>query len=101
MAVVLFLFGLALLSLGVAHGDIGTRVGALLSGSLVELLILVPFRVAINSRRHNIALRMLGYVLSFAKGDRKLAASLLKDTFAAVVLGKSPAAVTMSSRSRG
>lgn len=55
MAVILFVYGLVLLSLGVAHGDIGTRVGALASGSLVELLILIPFRVAINSRRHNIA----------------------------------------------
>jgi hypothetical protein len=91
MAVVLFLYGLVLLSLGVAYADIGTRVGALVSGSLVELLILIPFRFAINSRRHNIAIRMVGYVLSFAKGDRKLAASLLKDTFGAIVLGKPPA----------
>ncbi len=99
MAVVLFVFGLVLLSLGVAHADVGTRVGALFSGSLVELLILIPFRFAINSRRHNIALRMVGYVLSFAHGNRTLAADLLKDTFAAVVLGKPPAAVTVSPRS--
>lgn len=90
MALVLFLFGLILLSLGVLHGDLTTRAGALLSGSVTELLILLPFRVAINSRKHNIALRMVGHILAFAQNDRKVAAALLKDTFVAVVLGEIP-----------
>ncbi len=98
MALVLFIFGLVLLSLGVVHSDIGIRTGALLSGSVAEVLILLPFRFAINSRRHNIALRMLGYVLSFSQHDGKVAAALLKDTFVAVVLGESPMSARKSSR---
>ena len=35
---------------------------AICGGSVVEVLILMPFRFAINSRRHNIALRMLGLI---------------------------------------
>ena len=98
MAFVLFVFGLVLLSLGVVQGDVGIRTGALLSGSVAELLILLPFRFAINSRRHNIALRMVGYVLSFAQHDGKLAAALLKDTFVAVVLGGPPVSANKRTR---
>jgi hypothetical protein len=87
MAIVLFVFGLVLLGVGVANGDVATRMGAFLGGSVVELLILIPFRFAINSRRHNIALRMLGLILNRVH-DPKNVAPLLKDTFLAVVLGK-------------
>ena len=87
MAVVLFLFGLVLLGVGVASGDAATRIGALCGGSVVEVLILIPFRFAINLRRHNIALRMLGLILNRIDDPRKVA-PLLKDTFLAVVLGK-------------
>ncbi|MEX0715248.1 MAG: hypothetical protein WD066_01605 [Planctomycetaceae bacterium] len=87
MAVVLFLFGLVLLGMGVAHHDTGTRIGAFIGGSIVESLILIPFRFAINSRRHNIALRMLGIVLDRVDDPAK-AAPLLKETFLAVVLGR-------------
>ncbi len=87
MAIVLFLFGLVLLGVGVVNGDVATRMGAFLGGSIVELLILIPFRFAINSRRHNIALRMLGLILNRVDDPKKVA-SLLKDTFLAVVLGE-------------
>jgi hypothetical protein len=87
MAVVLFLFGLVLLGVGAAPGDAATRVGALSGGSIVEILILIPFRFVINSRRHNIALRMLGLILNRVDDPKKVA-PLLKDTFLAVVLGK-------------
>lgn len=87
MAIVLFVFGLVLLGAGVASADAATRVGALFSGSIVELLILIPFRFAINSRRHNIALRMLGLILNRVDDPKKVA-PLLKDTFVAVVLGQ-------------
>ena len=87
MAIVLFIFGLVLLSVGAIASDTTTRAGCLAAGSIVELLILVPFRFAINSRRHNIALRMLGLILNRVDDPKKLAA-LLKDTFLLVVLGK-------------
>lgn len=87
MATVLFVFGLVLLGVGVARDDAATRVGAFVSGSVVELLILIPFRFAINSRKHNIALRMLGLILNRVHDPKRLA-PLLKDTFLAVVLGK-------------
>jgi hypothetical protein len=87
MAIVLFVFGLVLLGVGVARDDVATRIGAFVGGSVVELLILIPFRFAINSRRHNIALRMLGLILNRVDDPKKVA-PLLKDTFLAVVLGK-------------
>lgn len=87
MAVILFVFGLILLSVGAVDNDVATRVGCLLGGSIVELLILIPFRFAINSRRHNIALRMLGLVINRVDDPKKLA-PLLKDTFLSIVLGK-------------
>jgi hypothetical protein len=87
MAVILFVFGLVLLSVGLLNGDLATRVPCVVGGSVVELLILVPFRFAINSRRHNIALRMLGLIINRVDDPKKLA-PLLKDTFLSVVLGK-------------
>lgn len=89
MAVVLFIFGLFLLSVGTISQDSATRIGALIGGSIVELLILLPFRFAINSRRHNIALRMLGVILNRVDDPKKIA-PLLKDTFLAVVMGTPP-----------
>lgn len=93
MAIILFVFGLIMLSLGAVSSDVATRIGCLLGGSIVELLILVPFRFAINSRRHNIALRMLGLIVNRVDDPKKLA-PLLKDTFLAVVLGKPQFKVT-------
>jgi hypothetical protein len=87
MAVILFAFGLVLLSIGLANDDVAARVACLCSGSVVELLILIPFRFATNSRRHNIALRMLGLIINRVDDPKKLA-PLLKDTFLCVVLGK-------------
>lgn len=87
MAIVLFMAGLGLLGAGVVSADAATRIGALCGGTLVEILILIPFRFATNSRRHNIALRMLGLILSRVNDPKKVA-PLLKDTFLAVVLGK-------------
>lgn len=87
MAIILFIFGLGLMSFGVANGDAATRIGCMISGSIVELLILIPFRFAINSRRHNMAMRMLGLIINRVDDPKKLA-PLLKDTFMSVVLGK-------------
>jgi hypothetical protein len=93
MAIILFVAGLLLLIVGAMAADLGNRVGYLSSGSIVELLILIPFRFAINSRRHNIALRMVGIVLTRVEDPEKLA-PLLKDTFLSVVLGHVPSKVT-------
>ena len=71
MATVLFLFGLVLLGAGATAADVATRVGALCSGSVVELLILIPFRFVVNSRRQNIALRMLGLILNRVDDPKK------------------------------
>jgi hypothetical protein len=87
MAIVLFLCGLGLLCFGVLHDENATRFGAFFAGTVIELLILIPFRFAINSRRHNIALRMLGVILHRIE-DPKTMAPLLKETFLAVVLDK-------------
>lgn len=84
MAILLFVFGLTLLSVGILDSDVATRAAALIGGSIAELLILLPFRVVINSRQ-NIALRMLGIVINRVDDPKKLA-PLLKDTFLAVVL---------------
>ena len=86
MAVILFVFGLGVISAGLMSGDVATRVTCVLGGSVIELLILIPFRFAINSRRHNIALRMLGLIINRVDDPKKLA-PLLKDTFVSVVLG--------------
>ncbi len=78
IAVVLFLFGLVLLVIGAAFGDSAARSGALFSGSIVEMLILMPFRVIVNSRRENIALNMLGIILDRVDDPQKLATLLLR-----------------------
>lgn len=85
MAVGLFLFGLALLGVGVATDNVAVRVGAITSGTIAEALLLIPFRYAINSRRHNIALRMLGLILNRVH-DPKHLAPLLNAAFAAVLI---------------
>ena len=89
MATLLFVFGLTLLSLGIFDNDVATRTAALIGGSIAELLIVLPFRVVINSRRQNIALRMLGIIINRVDDPKKLA-PLLKDTFLAVVLDTPP-----------
>ncbi|HUT11037.1 MAG TPA: hypothetical protein VMY42_11115 [Thermoguttaceae bacterium] len=89
MAAAMFVFGLALLCIGIFADDSATyRVASIIGGSVVELLLLLPLRFAINSRRHNIAIRMLGILLDRVDDPKKLS-TLLKDTFLAVVLGNS------------
>jgi hypothetical protein len=65
-------------------------VTGIVGGSVFELLILVPFRFAINSRKHNIAIRMLGILLDKVDDPQKLTA-VLKETWLVVVVGKMPA----------
>jgi len=90
MALVLFSLGIVLLLAGVfGSQDVTYRITSIVSGSVVELLLLVPFRWAINCRRHNIAIRMLGILIDRVDDPKKLT-TLLKDTFLAVVVGNVP-----------
>jgi hypothetical protein len=89
MILTLFVFGLFLLGRGALSADT-TRIGFLSAGSIVELLILAPLKFAITSRRHNIAIRMLGVVLNRVENPDDLA-PILKNTFLTIVLGESSA----------
>jgi len=87
MALLLFLAGMVLLGVGVfGSQDVAYRITSLISGSVVEMLLILPFRFASNTRRHNIAIRMLGILIDRTDDPKKLAA-ILKDTFATVVTG--------------
>lgn len=64
MAVVLFLFGLALLLFGIlGASNVGSRVASLVGGSVAELVLIIPLRFSINARRHNFGLRILAHLL--------------------------------------
>jgi len=90
MALSLFVLGIILVGVGVFAGKGATySVTSIVGGAVFELLILVPFRFAVNSRKHNIAIRMLGILLDKVDDPRKLTA-VLQDTFLAVVVGKLP-----------
>lgn len=90
MAVLLFVMGAGLVAAGVFAGsDASYRVSSIVGGSLFQVLLLIPFRFAIQSRKHNIALRMLGILLDRNDDPRKLA-EILKNTFFAVVVGRIP-----------
>ncbi len=91
MALSLFLLGIILVGVGIFSGKgAAYSVTSIVGGALFELLILIPFRFAVNSRKHNIAIRMLGILLDRVDDPRKLTA-VLQDTFLAVVVGKMPA----------
>ncbi len=90
MAVLLFVMGAGLVGAGVFAGtDASYRVSSIVGGSLFQVLLLIPFRFAIHSRKHNIGLRMLGILIDRADDPRKLA-EILKNTFFAVVVGRIP-----------
>ena len=90
MALVLFSVGIVLLLVGAFGSPDVYRVSCIISGSVVEMLLLLPFRFAVNCRRHNIAIRMLGILLDRVDDPKKLT-TILKNTFLAVVVGNAPA----------
>ena len=97
MALLFFVAGMVLLGVGVfGSQDVGYRITSLVSGSVVELLLILPFRFAINTRRHNIAIRMLGILIDRTDDPKKLSA-ILKETFATIVTGN----VNVDSRLQG
>jgi hypothetical protein len=87
MAMALFLVGLVAIGMGIAQGDAAVRLANFFGGTIVELLVLVPFRFVVNSRRHNISIRMLGILLEGVDDPKKVAA-MLKQMFPAIVLDK-------------
>lgn len=89
MALVLFSVGIVLLLVGAFGSQDVYRISCIVSGSVVELLLLLPFRFAVNCRRHNIAIRMLGILLDRVDDPKKLT-TILKATFLAVVVGNAP-----------
>ena len=79
MSLGLFALGAVLLGAGVlAGGDLGSRVPMLVGDSVPAVLLLPALRFAINSRRHNISIRIVGLLLDRA-GDPKALKPLLKD----------------------
>jgi len=63
----------------------------MISGSVLETLLLMPLRLAINCRRQNIAIRMIGMLIDKVHDPKKLS-SLLSQVFRAVVVGDLPLA---------
>jgi len=90
MALVLFSVGIVLLLVGAFGSPDVYRITCIVSGSVVELLLLLPFRFAVNCRRHNIAIRMLGILIDRVDDPKKLT-TVLKETFLAIVVGNVPA----------
>ena len=91
MALSLLLLGIIVVVAGIFSGVEATyRVSSIVGGMLFELLALIPFKFAVNSHKHTLAIKMLGVLLDRVDDPRKLAA-VLHDTLSAVVVGKSPA----------
>ena len=86
MALTLFSVGIVFLCAGV-FGSETARISGIVGGTVSELLLLGPLRYASNSRRHNIAIRMLGAVLEKVD-DPNAFADLLKEFFSVIVTGK-------------
>ena len=74
MALALFVFGMLMLGYS-AFGptDAVGRIASLVGGSFAEILLLLPLRFAVNARRHNFAIRILGNLLDRVDNPRLLA----------------------------
>jgi hypothetical protein len=74
MAVALFTFGLVLLGYAIfGPADVVGRVAGLVGGSFAQILLLIPLRFAINARRSNLAIRILGHLLDRVDDPQLLA----------------------------
>ncbi len=92
MAFALFAMGIAAICFGmIGSQDTSLRITSIVGGAVLETLLLMPLRMAINCRRHNIAIRMLGILIDRVDDPKKLT-SLLHDTFQMVVVGDMPSA---------
>lgn len=90
MALALFGFGLFLLGYS-AFGptDAVGRVASLVGGSFAQILLLIPLRFAVNARRNNFAIRILGYLLDQVD-DPQLLAELIRRLIGEVTSGHQP-----------
>jgi hypothetical protein len=89
MALTLFGFSLFLLGYG-AFGptDAIGRVASVVGGSFAQVLLLIPLRFAVNARRNNFAIRILGYLLDRVD-DPELLAELIRRLIGEVAPGPS------------
>lgn len=88
MALALFVFGMVMLGYS-AFGptDAVGRIASLVGGSFAEILLLIPLRFAVNARRNNFAIRILGYLLDRVDNPRLLA-ELIRRLIGEVAPGK-------------
>jgi hypothetical protein len=94
MALSLVLLGIIVVLAGIFSGVGATsRVSSIVGGMLFELMALIPFKIAANSHKHTLAIRMLGAILDRVDDPRKLA-GVLDNTLCAFVDGKTPARPT-------
>jgi mRNA-degrading endonuclease HigB of HigAB toxin-antitoxin module len=90
MAVILFLLGIFLLIAGIYQdNDAGVKIATIVGGTFVDLFFIIPLRLAINSRRENIQVRLLGVLLDRVN-DPKVLAQLLRQLFKELSQSKSP-----------
>jgi hypothetical protein len=84
MMIVLFLFGLAAFTYGVfSRTDETGRFAGVLGGSIMQVLLVMPLRLALNARRHNFAIRIFGFLLDRVD-DPALLADLIRQLLLAV-----------------
>jgi hypothetical protein len=89
MAALLFILGIFLITYGVfGPVDAGGRVAALVGGPITSVLLLLPWRFAIQARRHNVAISLLGFLLDRVD-DPRLFAELVQRLMSEVTPGTS------------
>jgi hypothetical protein len=88
MALVLFLSGVALLGYSAfGPSDAVGRIASLVGGSFAQVLLLIPLRFAVNARRSNFAIRILGHLLDRVD-DPQLLAELIRRLIGEVAPGQ-------------
>jgi len=93
LAIAIFAAGLSLvISAGFGDAPLESRIGSLVAGAVLEIVFLVPLRIAVNSRRHNIALRVLGLLIDKVDDPEKLVGLL--HPFAQTVAGSTKLGAT-------
>ncbi len=78
MACALFIVGIIMVFVGMFGTTTAVQVSGIVAGTIFEILLLFPIRMAVNARRHNIAIRMLGILLDRVHDPKKLSQILAK-----------------------
>jgi hypothetical protein len=85
MMIILFCFGLTVFGYGVfGHADENARLAGVLGGSIMQLLLIMPLQLAVNARRHNFGIRILGFLLDHVE-DPALLADLIRHLLEAIL----------------